>query len=197
MKIEQSKEFSRAWGVADRLDSILVGDHHSMNCCVFWSCHQVFFFSSSSTMFSTKSLDFFISSRQLIDMLISSSVDPSNKDWQGSFSNLQNLPGQLLDARGEVDSFCCNFSCWIEPIGRIPTICHVPANRKVSRSNQFLSKNKRCSFVCSTMKDVVHMGVIVLEWFLAPEVRRDEQSIAQSIWDELVDDEGILCGEGS
>jgi len=62
-------------------------------------------------MFSTKSLNFFISSRHLIDMLITSSVDPSNKDWQSSFSNLQNLPGQLLDARGELDSFGRNFSC--------------------------------------------------------------------------------------
>ena len=35
LKIEQGEELSRARGMADRSDSILVGDHHAMNCCVF------------------------------------------------------------------------------------------------------------------------------------------------------------------
>lgn len=62
-------------------------------------------------------------------------------------------------------------------------MCQILVDGKVSRSDQLLSQNHRSSFVCSTMQNMVYIGVIVLERFPAFEVCGDKKPKAHGIGD--------------
>ena len=60
---------------------VLVEEDGPNHCGVFRASHGVFFFSSSYSIFSTKTLYFIVSSSLWVAVLVSSSIDASHVDW--------------------------------------------------------------------------------------------------------------------